>query len=55
MVEPTEMHPHADFMKTSIDYNESYYITPDGVVVHVLNVDEYFVNVMKCQVFKKED
>ena len=50
-----DQHPTHDIFNMRIDHGESYYITPEGRVVHVLNVDEYFVHVMECQLFKVED
>jgi len=44
-----------DMFGTSIDYGETYYITLDEEVVHCLNLDEYMLNVVKAQEFKKED
>lgn len=48
-------HPQKDMFGMKIDYDETYYITLDEEVVHCLNVDEYFVQVMKVQTFRKED
>jgi hypothetical protein len=39
----------------SIDYGETYYVTPNEEVVHCLNLDEYILTVVKAQEFKKED
>ena len=47
-------HPTHDLFNMRIDRGDSYYATPEGRVVHVLNVDEYFVHEMKCQEFKAE-
>ena len=44
-----------DMFGTPIDYNETYYVTPNEEVVHCLNLDEYMLEVLKAQEFKKED
>jgi len=44
-----------DMFGTSIDYGESYYVTPNEEVVHCLNLDEYMLTVVLAQEFKKED
>lgn len=48
-------HPAHDLFGTSIDHGDTYYITPTEEIVHVINTDEYFVHVMKCEVVKVED
>lgn len=48
-------HPKKDIFGMSIDYGDTYYITLDEEVVHPLNTDEYFIQVLKAQVFQKNE
>ena len=47
--------PSVDMFGTSIDYNESYYVTLDEKYIHVINIERYLVEVLLVQEFKKED
>ena len=45
--------PQVDLFNTEIRYNDAYYVLPDGTIVDAINVDEYFVQVLKAQMVRK--
>lgn len=45
-------HPKVDMFGTTIYEKDSYYIMPDESIVDVINVDEYFVQVLKAELVK---
>lgn len=47
-------HPKQDIFDTIINTGDEYYILPDDTIVDIINVDEYFENVLNAQRIRKE-
>ncbi len=45
-------HPEHDYFGTTIFNGDNYYILPDETIVDVVNVDKYFVNILKAELVK---
>lgn len=48
-------HPQTDMFGTTIDEIDSYYVLPNGEIVHPVNVDEYFVQVLKAELVRTDE
>ncbi len=48
-------HPAHDYFGTTIDYKDAYYVMEDEKIVHPINTDEYFVQVLKAELVRTGD